>query len=180
MDVVVDFLRRLPDEIGRVRGSLPWRAGLLALALVLNIGFYLPSLPDGTPGVEAPGLDKAVHLVVFALTVFAAGRLLAPRSRFPMGWIVIAAFVHTLVIELVQGVFLPGRGVEAADALFGVIGIAVGVGAWIGERWRRRTSHEAGLPERQLRQDVVEERLAPATADGRAVPSVADDGRPPR
>lgn len=141
MDAVVDFLRRLPDEIGRVGGSLPWRAGLLALALLLNIGFYLPALPEGTPGAGVPGIDKAVHLLVFALTVFAAGRLLAPRTRFPMGWVVLVALAHTLLIELVQ-LALPHRGVEGADVLFGVIGIALGLGLWLGERVLGRAARE--------------------------------------
>jgi len=137
MDAVVDFLRRLPDEIRAVGGSLVWRAGLLALAVLLNIGFYLPSLPEGTPGVGAPGLDKLVHLLVFALTVFAAGRLLAPRKRFPMGWIVIVAIAHALLIELVQLVVLPQRSGDALDVLFDAIGVALGIGLWIGERLRR-------------------------------------------
>lgn len=136
MDVVAEFLRHLPHEIRRVGGSLPGRLGVLVLALVLNIGFYLPSFPDGTPGAGMPGLDKAVHLLVFALTVWAAGRLLAPRRRFPMGWIVLLALAHGLVIELVQLVLLPERGAEAADVLFDVIGIALGLGLWLGERLR--------------------------------------------
>ncbi|MDN5819980.1 MAG: VanZ family protein [Brachybacterium sp.] len=139
MDAVVDFLRRLPDEISRMGGSLAWRAGLFALALLLNLGFYLPSLPDSTPGTGVPGLDKAVHLLVFALTVYAAGRLLAPRKRFPMGWIIVVALVHAPFIELVQLVVLPQRSGDGADILFDVIGIALGLGLWIGDRLRRRT-----------------------------------------
>ncbi|HEX7352881.1 VanZ family protein [Brachybacterium sp.] len=137
MDAVVDFLRRLPDEIRAVGGSLVWRAGLLGLAVLLNIGFYLPSLPEGIPGVGAPGLDKIVHLLVFAVTVFAAGQLLAPRKRFPMGWIVSIAIAHALLIELVQLVVLPQRSGDGLDVLFDVIGIALGIGLWIGERLRR-------------------------------------------
>ncbi|MGO1481725.1 MAG: VanZ family protein [Brachybacterium sp.] len=145
MDAVVEFLRRLPEEIRRVGGSLPWRLGVLVLALVLNLGFYLPSLPEATPGAEVPGLDKAVHLLVFALTVFAAGRVLAPRKRFPMGWVVIAALAHAGLIELVQLVVLAERSGDLADLLFDVVGIALGVAAWAGERVLRRasTQHQA-------------------------------------
>lgn len=134
MDAVVAHLRRLPDEIALAGGSLPWRAGLLLLALAANIGFYLPSLPSGTPGTALPGVDKAVHLLVFALTVFAAGRLLAPRRRFPIGWVALVALAHALLIELVQLLVLPQRSGDAADLLFGVLGIALGVAAWAGER----------------------------------------------
>ncbi|MGO1225590.1 MAG: VanZ family protein [Brachybacterium sp.] len=140
MDVAVDFIRRLPSEIRRVGGSLVWRLGLLALALLLNIGFYLPSLPEGTPGTDMPGLDKAVHLLVFALTVFAAGRVLAPRKRFPMGWVVIVALAHAVLIELVQLVAMPARSGDAADVLFDVVGIALGLAVWVGERVLRRAA----------------------------------------
>lgn len=139
MDAVAEFLRRIPHEIAGAGGSLAGRVGALVLALVLNLGFYLPSLPSGLPGAGVPGLDKVVHLVVFALTVWAAGRLLAPRRRFPMGWIVIIAFVHAVFIELVQLALLPERGAESADVLFDVIGIALGLGLWIGERLRSRS-----------------------------------------
>lgn len=137
MDPVVEFLHRLPHEVRRAGGSLPWRVGALALALAANIGFYLPSVPSGVPGSGFPGVDKVVHLVVFALTVWAAGRLLAPRRRFPMGWVVLIALVHALLIELIQLVLLPERGAEAGDVLVDVIGIALGAGLWLGERLRR-------------------------------------------
>lgn len=140
MDTVVEFLHRLPSEIRRVGGSVPWRLALLALTLAANIGFYLPSLPEGTPGLGVPGLDKAVHLLVFAATVFAAGRVLAPRKRFPIGWVVIAALVHALLIELIQLVALAERSGDLLDLLFDVVGIALGVAAWAGERMLRRAS----------------------------------------
>lgn len=131
------IVTRTPTEIRRAGGSVPWRLGLLGLALLLNIGFYLPSIPDGTPGVGVPGLDKAVHVVVFALTVWAAGRVLAPVSRFPMGWVVIAAAAHAGLIELIQ-LALPERGGSGGDLVADIVGIALGVGLWIGERQRRR------------------------------------------
>ncbi|WP_299306237.1 VanZ family protein [uncultured Brachybacterium sp.] len=140
MDVVVDLIRRLPSEVRRAGGSLVWRLGLLALALLLNIGFYLPSLPGGIPGAEVPGLDKVVHLLVFALTVFAAGRVLAPRKRFPMGWVVIVALAHAVLIELVQLVAMPARSGDAADVLFDAVGIALGVATWVGERVLRQAA----------------------------------------
>lgn len=138
MDAVVDFLRRLPAQVAAAGGSLPARAAVLLLALVLNVGFYLPSLPAGTPGQGVPGIDKVVHLLVFALTVWAAGRLLAPVSRFPMGWVVLVALAHALLIELVQLLVLPQRSGEWADVLLDVLGIALGTGLWVLERGRAR------------------------------------------
>lgn len=138
MDAIAAFLSRLPEDIRRVGGSLPLRATLLAVALVLNIGFYLPRIPASVPGSGVPGLDKVTHVAVFALTVWAAGRVLAPRTRFPMGWVVIAALLHAVLIELIQGLVLgDGRTAEAGDLLADVIGIALGLGLWIGGRRRR-------------------------------------------
>ncbi|MFC7376262.1 VanZ family protein [Brachybacterium sp. GCM10030268] len=142
MDAVAEFLRRLPHEVRRVGGSLPWRVGLLALAIVANASFYLPSIPAGTPGAGVPGLDKSVHLLLFALLVWAAGRLLAPHRRFPMGWVVIAAFAHALLIELIQLIALPRRTGDVVDLLFDVLGIALGVGLWLAERRRHRDAAE--------------------------------------
>lgn len=140
MDAVVEFLQRVPSEIRRVGGSVVRRAGLFALALLLNVGFYLPSIPDGVPGAGVPGMDKVVHLLVFALTVLAAGRLLAPRTRFPMGWVVIVALVHALLIELVQLVTLPQRSGDGVDVLFDVLGIVLGVVGWSWLRHRDRAA----------------------------------------
>lgn len=137
MGAVTEFLHHLPYEVRRVGGSLPWRIGLLALALVANIGFYLPSVP-GPSGI--PGLDKAAHLLLFAATVFTAGRLLAPRRRFPIGWVVVVALVHAVLIELIQLLVLPQRAFEGADILFDVVGIALGVALWAGERVFRRAA----------------------------------------
>lgn len=138
MDAVVDFLRRLPAQNAAAGGSLPARAAVLLLALVLNVGFYLPSLPAGTPGQGVPGVDKLVHLLVFALTVWAAGRLLAPVRRFPMGWVVLVALAHALLVELVQLLVLPQRSGDWADVLLDVLGIALGTGLWVLERGRAR------------------------------------------
>ncbi|WP_114855911.1 VanZ family protein [Brachybacterium sp. YJGR34] len=161
MDAAMDFLRRLPDEIREAGGSLPGRLGLVVLALAANLGFYLPSIPDGTPGLGLPGLDKLVHLLVFALTVWAAGRLLAPLRRFPMGWVVIVALAHALFIELFQLVLLPQRGAEGADLVVDAIGIALGVGAWMLER--RRSLREDPYP---LEDDEMEAEHVPEDAAG--------------
>lgn len=140
MDAVAQFVSRLPDEVRRVGGALRWRVILLVVALALNVGFYLPSIPEGVPGSGVPGADKFAHVAVFALTVWAAGRVLAPRARFPMGWVVIAAFLHAVFIEVAQGLFLSaGRGADLNDVVADMVGIALGVGLWIGERIRSRS-----------------------------------------
>lgn len=134
MDAAALYLSRLPDEVRRAGGSLPARLIVAAVALVLNIGFYLPSVPAGVPGTGIPGSDKAYHLLVLALTVWAFGRLLAPVRRFPIGWVVIVGLVHIGLVETVQGLALPQRSADGGDLLAGALGIALGVGAWVLER----------------------------------------------
>ncbi|MEE1616956.1 VanZ family protein [Brachybacterium sp. J153] len=143
MSAPLRFALDLPVQIREVGGSLPLRIVLAVLALVLNSGFYLPSIPSGTPGVGVPGLDKIYHLVVLALTVWALGRLLAPRRRFPIGWVVIVALAQVLLVELVQSLALPERSGDLGDAVAGVLGIGVGLGAWILERRRSVTAADA-------------------------------------
>lgn len=147
MTVLHGVWRRAHSDLQRIGASLPLRLALLALALLLHLGFFLPKVPDvgGADGI--PGLDKIVHIGVFALTVWAAGRLLAPIGRFPIGWVAIAAFAQAWLIELVQST-MPNRAADPMDVLADVAGIAVGLLAWHLER-RRRLAMLAG--------DVVED-----------------------
>lgn len=125
---------QLPRDIATVGGLLPWRLSVLALALVLNVGFYLPDVPSPPGTMEVPGLDKVVHVGVFALTAWAAGRLLAPRRRFPMGWVVLVLIGHAILIELLQGALLPDRTADGADVLADLLGVGLGLAAWTIER----------------------------------------------
>lgn len=143
MSALHRFILDLPVQIREVGGSLPLRIALAVLALALNIGFYLPSIPSETPGAGVPGLDKVYHLVVLALTVWALGRLLAPLRRFPIGWVVLAALAQVLLVELVQSLALAERSGDLGDAIAGVLGIGVGLGAWILERRRSVTDPDA-------------------------------------
>jgi VanZ family protein len=72
--------------------------------------------------------------------VFAVGRFLAPHQRFPIGWVVLVALVHAVVIELVQHLAIPGRAGDPVDVLFDVVGIALGLALWAGERVLRRAA----------------------------------------
>lgn len=112
--------------------------GLMALAVVLNIGFYLPEVPaQPAPGVDVPGFDKVFHAGAFALTVWALGRVLAPRG-LAMGVVALAALAHAVLIEALQGAALPHRSASAADVLADAAGIAAGMLAWALERRIRR------------------------------------------
>lgn len=82
-----------------------------------------------------PGLDKIVHVGVFALTVWAVARVL-PRDagRPTLAAVVGIALVHAVLIEVVQGVVLPGRSGSAGDVLADAAGIALGLALWALER----------------------------------------------
>lgn len=115
------------------------RIVVLMLALLLNIGFFLPKVPSEVDGFSIgaiPGIDKVVHLGVFALTAWAIGRLLAPARKYPIGIIVAALAVYAVFIEIVQGLLLPTRSADPLDVLFDWIGIALGVAIWYFERKR--------------------------------------------
>jgi len=146
-------LSRVPAEVRREGGSPAARIAVAALALVLNIGFFLPSLPEGTPGVGIPGMDKLWHLLVMALTVWAIGRLLAPRRRFPIGWVAIAVVLEAALVEILQGALMPGRSADPLDLLAGVVGVGVGVAAWSLERRRAQGRRRAAEDEPELAVD---------------------------
>ena len=143
---IADLLRRLPEEIRSVGGSPARRIGVAVLALLVNAGFYLPSLPQGTPGAGVPGVDKVYHVLALALLVWALGRLLAPRRRFPVGWVAVVAAVHVVVVELVQAVALPGRTGDVDDAIAGLVGVALAIGLRVHERRRAAAPEPVAAP----------------------------------
>lgn len=138
------LLVRNGEDLRGIGASPIARAAIALLALAANIGFYLPSVPD-VPAPPSLGLDKLVHVGVFALTVWAIGRLCAPVRRFPMGWVVLAALAHALAIEVLQGALMPERSADVADVLADSLGIAAGVLAWhLERRWIRAGSPRPG------------------------------------
>ncbi|MBK0332236.1 VanZ family protein [Brachybacterium sp. MASK1Z-5] len=131
------------------------RVLVAGVALLANIGFYLPSVPDTGPAGPVR-IDTVYHVGVFALTVWACGRLLAPARRFPIGWVVLAAAAHAVLIEVLQGALLPHRSADPDDVLADLVGIAIGVLAWTAERWiRRRASRESAADPGRPRADAA-------------------------
>lgn len=99
--------------------------------LLQVIALYRPAGPP-TPDL-VPHLDKAGHLVIFAVPVLlimlwaAARRGGRPGPRF--GAAVIAIFVgHAGLSELVQGALLPERSGDLFDVGADLLGIAIGYG----------------------------------------------------
>jgi hypothetical protein len=102
---------------------------LFAAATVLNIAVVCwPSAPGGVPAV--PGLDKVVHVVVFA-----AVAVTGVRAGVPPLALLAALLAWALGSELVQALALPARGADGWDALADVAGTIVGL--LVGVRLRK-------------------------------------------
>jgi hypothetical protein len=104
-------------------------ATLLALQLV---ALYMPSGPDiGRLGELH--LDKLAHLVIFALPVWAWGRL----TRRP--WLVTALFaLNALASEPIQAALLPARASDPLDLAADIAGCVLGLALL---RWTDPRNH---------------------------------------
>ncbi len=96
-----------------------WQGRLLvAVVAVQLVVLYAPRAPS-TGGV--PGLDKLVHVLLFALVTAVGLRAPVPR------WLVLVlTVVHAPVSELVQARLLPGRSGDPLDLLADLTGCALG------------------------------------------------------
>ncbi len=83
-----------------------------------------------------PGLDKVVHLGLFAVATWALLRVLPARAALGL------MLAQVVLSEWLQGRFLVERSAELADAVADLVGIAIGWAWWWGRaRWggNRRT-----------------------------------------
>lgn len=119
-----------PRDLSR-RALVPWV--LVVLALVIHFwGLYTTSPPDAG-GLSFPGLDKLVHIVLFAVPTWALLRVV-PNQWFAL----VPMILHVPISELVQANLVANRGGEWWDAVADLLGIAVG---W----WTvRSTKHDPG------------------------------------
>lgn len=89
----------------------------------------------GTPSAGGvPGLDKVVHVLVFA-AVALAGR----RAGVPVRWLAVLLLGHAAVSEAVQHALLPGRSGDPGDLVADAVGTLGGLVA----PWPRRASARA-------------------------------------
>ena len=115
---------------GRPRVTWPW----LALAVASTVGqcvvLYLPDPAPVTAGLDFPGLDKIVHLTIFAVPTWALLRVVQRR------WIVPAAMlVQAVGSEFVQGALLSHRSGDVLDTVADTVGITSGLAL---AYWTRR------------------------------------------
>jgi VanZ family protein len=91
------------------------------VVLVQLAVLYDPSPPSVDGLATVTGLDKVVHLGVFAL-VMAAGRV----ARLPRPWLLLLAVVQAPVSEIVQATLLPGRQGDPWDVVADLTGCLLG------------------------------------------------------
>ena len=105
---------RAHDHEG-VGGRLLFAGAVVVQLLVL----YWPGPVDGG-GV--PGLDKAVHLAVFA-----AAALTGRRAGVRAVVLAVGLGLHAVASEAIQGTVLDGRSADPYDVLADLLGIAIGL-----------------------------------------------------
>jgi len=89
--------------------------------------------PQGVAGPAITGLDKVVHVVIFA-----APALIALRAGYRARWVLGILVVHAPVSELIQHFALPHRSGDVFDVMADLGGVAVGAMAHL--VWSRRQS----------------------------------------
>jgi len=93
---------------------------LAALAAQVTV-LYLPDPPPVADSWSFPGLDKAVHVAVFALPTWALWRV------WPSPVVPVAMVAQSVASEVVQGRWLSGRGADPLDLLADLAGIGAGL-----------------------------------------------------
>lgn len=122
----------------RASGRTDWRTGVwwvaFAGAVAVNLAVVFAPQPD-VPGQGVPGLDKVVHVGVFA-----AVAVTGLRAGVPGRWLVPVLLTHAVTSEVIQARLLPDRSGDPWDALADAVGVALG---WALHRAmaRRRPAH---------------------------------------
>jgi hypothetical protein len=94
-------------------------------AVVVLISLAVLFAPESDVPAAPPGVDKAVHLLLFAA--------LAVSGRWAgIGWRVLSSLLvlYAAVSEVLQGVTPLGRSASVADWLADVVGVLLGLGLW--------------------------------------------------
>lgn len=111
----------------------PLLPALLALALLAHlVVLYLPGDDVPSAGFEVPGLDKLIHVGVFALPT-----ALILAVRLHPAWL-LALAAHAPVSEVLQLTVVPHRSGDPWDVLADLAGVLLGAG--LAARARRRAA----------------------------------------
>lgn len=112
-----------------VRGSLSRSAFAVAVLVSLVVLFT----PAADVPSAAPGVDKVVHLLLFAVLAL-TGRWAGVRP----GPLVLCLAAYAALSEVLQALTPLARSGSAADLLADLAGIGLGLAGWRSVRSRRR------------------------------------------
>lgn len=105
-----------------------WR---LVFGIALAAQLIALYAPDGPTGPQVTGLDKVIHLLIFAVPAFAA-MMVGIRARWALGILA----VHAPVSELIQHFALQHRSGDVLDVAADLSGVALAGCAFV--VWTRR------------------------------------------
>jgi hypothetical protein len=111
----------------------PNRLWQMALGVALAIQLVVVYSPAVLGGPAVPGLDKLVHV-----SVFAAPALAALMAGISVPWALGILAVHAPVSELIQHYALPTRSGDVFDMVADLGGVALGAVVYV--VWSRRQS----------------------------------------
>ena len=117
---VVDSGVREPNRLWRLAFGIALAAQLIALYA-----------PEGPAGPQVSGLDKVIHMLIFAAPAFVA-LMIGIRARWALGILA----VHAPVSELIQHFVLQHRSGDVLDVVADLTGVALG--GWAYVVWTRR------------------------------------------
>ena len=104
----------------------PNRLWRLAFGVALAVQLVAVYAPRGPGGPEINGLDKVVHVLIFAAPAFAA-LMVGIRPRWALGMLA----AHAPVSELIQHLVLPHRSGDVLDVLADLSGVVLGGWAYV-------------------------------------------------
>jgi len=108
--------------------QLLWRWALGVALAVQLIAVYAPDAPGGP---EINGLDKVIHVFIFAAPALAA-LMVGVRARWALGILA----VHAPISELIQHFVIPHREGDVLDVMADLGGVVLGGLAYM--VWNRR------------------------------------------
>lgn len=104
------------------------RIAAFAWLLLASGLFFLPgsALPK-TGWLTAIYADKWVHVGIFALLVFFWGIAFHTRHKKKYAWLLLAALLYGLLVEVVQEQLVINRDFDLWDVVFDMVGSIAGV-----------------------------------------------------
>lgn len=110
-----------PHPALAVHGSLA--RGVFAVVVLVSLAVLFAPASDVPPA--APGVDKVVHLALFA-ALAAVGRWAGVRARA----LAVLLLGYAALSEVVQGLPALGRSTSLADWVADAVGVLIGLALW--------------------------------------------------